>query len=1072
MKKCISIVVALCLLSLGSSAFAQLECLPGGAPGHFGGSWAFQNDWHNTATDFCNGGATITDSNDWFDPECWGIQPQGTARQCGVAPPDWTVFAAMEPKGDCALLNTSPYWPGQDANGFDAYATQIFLTPWSWEYAPSDTFTVGPGVVVNSGRLFGIGFDGFYAETWGTPVVDVNGGTIYTPGFRNFDANCPYDDTKFDNPDDPLIEGEGLGVGGGNAGIGANYAFLNIRDGGKVIVPRVRIFNGEVNIFPDGLLYDTNESTGNFFISQTRARNKVNIAGGELRLQGDRRDQIAYYVSKGRIVACNKHGDLTVEYNDVDAENIFTSATSVCTPDAAWDPAPLDGATGVVLSTILSWKAGPSIEGANPHGVYFGTDETAVESATPTEDPQGVFKGRQAGLTYPVSGLVMDTNYFWRVDEFNDAHSLEWKGNIWQFKSKGPQASAPYPADLSTGMPFPISLKWESGAKATGATAHAVFFGPNQTNVSDATIGNQLGCFMGYVTDPVFTLSSMDANLVANIPYYWKINESNGIDEWPGEVWTVNHANYFVVEDFDSYEDNAEMLAKWAQGSSYTTCGSQHPRGIIEWDFNDGDGAMQFSYNNAPPTSPRYSEARMDVNDGNAQGQNWTGGNALPDNDKIRSLAIGFNGNAINDHATADRMYVAIQDTAGNIGVKTNPDVEAQRSFGWGQWYVNLSDANFASVNKTNIRYLYVGFGTRCNTSAGTGGSGVVRYDDIRLYQQACLPQYAAATDLSDDCLVNVADLDVMANAWLDAPVTIPNPVDPGTTGLTLWHRFDSTTGTTLVDSSGNGYAGDVNCDPNLDDPSIGIPSTILWEASTSPDGGNCINITPWLDNEVNVIVDLDTRALNNSQTSITLAVWINGDTYMPLSGWPRLIAATQDFNTLAQDENEAIEIECPVPRTENRSWTTFRAGIIGDSNGVSTSQDQPLSAYAGSWQHWAFVRDGIGNRIYIYHNGGQVADGNAVNPLFDNTIPFEHFRLFATRWDYEKWYGKMDDFRVYNRALTPGEIGWLGTVGHNGVVPWYQPSNLKTTSPDRVNLNDFAILANDWLETSLWPNP
>ena len=106
----------------------------------------------------------------------------------------------------------------------------------------------------------------------------------------------------------------------------------------------------------------------------------------------------------------------------------------------------------------------------------------------------------------------MDTNYFWRIDEHNDVTIC--KGNVWAFKSKGPQAIDPIPADNAIGIPLPIVLKWSAGAKAQATNGHRVFFGTSQANVTDSTAGNVLpGVAMGVVSSPVCTIANLGVTL-------------------------------------------------------------------------------------------------------------------------------------------------------------------------------------------------------------------------------------------------------------------------------------------------------------------------------------------------------------------------------------------------------------------------------------------------------------------------------------------------------------------------------------------------------------------------------
>jgi hypothetical protein len=87
----------------------------------------------------------------------------------------------------------------------------------------------------------------------------------------------------------------------------------------------------------------------------------------------------------------------------------------------------------------------------------------------------------------------------------------------------------------------------------------------------------------------------------------------------------------------------------------------------------------------------------------------------------------------------------------------------------------------------------------------------------------------------------------------------------------------------------------------------------------------------------------------------------------------------------------------------------------------------------------------------------------------YDGTLAIENFRLIKAAPGWEFYVGKIDDFRIYNRALSQAEIGWLGTKG-TGNVPFANVSNLKSSTPEKISFNDFAILAKDWLTEKTWP--
>ncbi|MHC4116454.1 MAG: LamG-like jellyroll fold domain-containing protein [Planctomycetota bacterium] len=88
-------------------------------------------------------------------------------------------------------------------------------------------------------------------------------------------------------------------------------------------------------------------------------------------------------------------------------------------PVRAMDPVPAPEEVVDLDDLVLEWRAG---RGATSHKVYFGTNEeelAPVETTTETG--------------YEPSGLALDQEYFWRVDEVDDPLLA---GNIWSFVTK------------------------------------------------------------------------------------------------------------------------------------------------------------------------------------------------------------------------------------------------------------------------------------------------------------------------------------------------------------------------------------------------------------------------------------------------------------------------------------------------------------------------------------------------------------------------------------------------------------------------------------------------------------
>jgi hypothetical protein len=103
---------------------------------------------------------------------------------------------------------------------------------------------------------------------------------------------------------------------------------------------------------------------------------------------------------------------------------------SFTTEGAVSGPNPANGAVDVSPTKILTWVAG---DVAASHEVYFGMDADAVANATKTS-PE--YKGAKAlgEESYDPGMLLLETMYYWRIDEVNDiSPDSPWIGNVWSF---------------------------------------------------------------------------------------------------------------------------------------------------------------------------------------------------------------------------------------------------------------------------------------------------------------------------------------------------------------------------------------------------------------------------------------------------------------------------------------------------------------------------------------------------------------------------------------------------------------------------------------------------------------
>ncbi|MBL7146261.1 MAG: hypothetical protein ISS76_18635, partial [Phycisphaerae bacterium] len=94
----------------------------------------------------------------------------------------------------------------------------------------------------------------------------------------------------------------------------------------------------------------------------------------------------------------------------------------------------------------------------------------------------------------------------------------------------------------------------------------------------------------------------------------------------------------------------------------------------------------------------------------------------------VNILTIWFRGNSNN---AAETLYVALNGSA--VVTNDNPDVALRAS--WTAWNIELQAFADQGVNLANVNSITLGLGNRTNPVAG--GSGMMYFDDIRLYPPA-----------------------------------------------------------------------------------------------------------------------------------------------------------------------------------------------------------------------------------------------------------------------------------------------------------------------------------------------
>jgi len=124
-----------------------------------------------------------------------------------------------------------------------------------------------------------------------------------------------------------------------------------------------------------------------------------------------------------KVTANGNHGGSTGLFNQYGLSEV----RFMYIPVDARKPVPEDGAIDIAIDTALSWRPGRE---AAEHNVYVSTDQEAVLNGTAP-----VMTVTQA--SYGPLSLDLGSDYFWRVDEVNNAEATDvWLGDTWSFSTQ------------------------------------------------------------------------------------------------------------------------------------------------------------------------------------------------------------------------------------------------------------------------------------------------------------------------------------------------------------------------------------------------------------------------------------------------------------------------------------------------------------------------------------------------------------------------------------------------------------------------------------------------------------
>jgi len=503
-------------------------------------------------------------------------------------------------------------------------------------------------------------------------------------------------------------------------------------------------------------------------------------------------------------------------------------------------------------------------------------------------------------------------------------------------------------------------------------------------------------------------VNSFDPNgLELSKTYYWRIDEVNNADA--NSPWTGDIWRFttadYLVVDDFESYERFTIYDTWTQIDQAYIYLSKQPEPV-----HKGQQSMAFRYYY---DSYFYSETTYQF----SPAQDW-------DSDGVRELEMFFYGQADND--TNAQMYFALSDGDVNALVPYAGDANDLTNETWQPWRIDLRNLN---LNLSNIEYISIGFRIGASEQPGTH-TGTIFFDDIRLFPSRCLKENRPDADINSDCAVDFQDLQDLAYNWLDNgynvyPVTAPNaPV--------ARYNFDGNPNDSAGDAHGQ-LRGSPTYAPGIHGQAISF------------DGYNdSVEITdaPFLFARI--------------RTAITIAFWQYGTD--SIHHTDTLFCSDYVYNVY----DPAIAINLGVWKSPGKyNWD---CGSPWSFDGRLSGKHRYKDEWSERWNHWAFTKNAETGEMQIFLNGFLYDSRTDANSPISAITSFE----IGSGW-YGGYDGLIDDFRIYDYALSQPEIVYAATNG-TGVFDLLLLSPADLNSDNRIDFKDFAILAANWLENKPWP--
>ena len=205
------------------------------------------------------------------------------------------------------------------------------------------------------------------------------------------------------------------------------------------------------------------------------------------------------------------------------------TTTGPLPPSCATTFTPLNAATNILTTQVLSWSGATGVPAVTGYNVYFGTSSALVTS----EDASVRVSTNQAGTSFTPT-LTTSTTYYWKVVPINSVGPSTGciVNSFTTFTPAVPTCATTFtPVASAVAVPITQVLSWSGATGLPAITGYNLYFGTSSALVTaeDASVRVISNSLVTSYTPPF-------PNLAYSTTYFWKVVPINSVGASTGCV--------------------------------------------------------------------------------------------------------------------------------------------------------------------------------------------------------------------------------------------------------------------------------------------------------------------------------------------------------------------------------------------------------------------------------------------------------------------------------------------------------------------------------------------------------